>query len=82
MKIIVTLGQLALLCFGASHLAEWRTIPQHTELAVYSLIIIIPSLLTLYYVHFWSASDIQKLTHERRRLEEQAKIDKLKSEAK
>jgi hypothetical protein len=36
-------------------------------------------LITLYYIHFWSVSDIQKLIHERRLLEEQTKIDKLKS---
>jgi hypothetical protein len=39
-------------------------------------------LITLYYIHFWSVSDIQKLIHERRLLEEQTKIDKLKSDAK
>ena len=80
MKIIVTLGQLALLCESAYFVIKYG--PPGNEDVILFLILIIPALITLYYIHFWSVSDIQKLIHERRLLEEQAKIDKLKSEAK
>ena len=81
MKIIVTLGQLALLCASAYLVIEYD-FPNGTEDVIAHLILIIPALITLYYIHFWSVSDIQKLIHERRLLEEQTKIDKLKSDAK
>jgi hypothetical protein len=80
MKIIVTLGQLALLCESAYLVIKYG--PNGNEDVILLLILIIPALITLYYIHFWSVSDIQKLIHERRLLEEQDKIDKLKSGAK
>ena len=81
MKIIVTLGQIALLCLSANILYDGG-FPKTPFEIVILLIIFIPPLITLYYIHFWSVSDIQKLIHERRLLEEQTKIDKLKSDAK
>jgi ABC-type glycerol-3-phosphate transport system permease component len=84
MKIIVTLGQIAVLSFVAYQLYD-RGFPNSTEVQVIYLILTVPALITLYYINFCvidSASEINKLTHERRLLEEQTKIDKLKSDAK
>ena len=81
MKIIVTLSQIALLGLVAYVLYD-QGFPTEPYTIGILLNLSIPPLITLYYIHFWSVSDIQKLIHERRLLEEQTKIDKLKSEAK
>ena len=84
MKIIVTLGQIALLGLGAGALYDLGFPTEPFQIG-FLLTLSIPALITLYYIHFCvidSASEIKKLTHERRLLEEQVKIDKLKSEAK
>lgn len=84
MKIIVTLGQIALLSLAAYQLSI-SGFPDSTKQQIIYLLVTVPALITLYYINFCvidSASEINKLTHERRRLEEQAKIDKLKSDAK
>jgi len=81
MKIIVTLGQISSLFIVAYHLYD-QGFPKEPVVIGILLTLSIPALITLYYIHFWSVSDIQKLIHERRLLEEQTKIDKLKSEAK
>jgi ABC-type glycerol-3-phosphate transport system permease component len=84
MKIIVTLGQISLLCLIAYAFYN-DGFPTEPFAIGILLIIFIPPLITLYYIHFCvidSASEINKLTHERRLLEEQTKIDKLRSEMK
>ena len=84
MKIIVTLGQIALLGLVASVLYD-KGFPTEPFAIGFLLTLSILALITLYYIHFCvidSASEIKKLTHEQRLLEEQVKIDKLKSEAK
>ena len=84
MKIIVTLGQISSLFIVAYHLYD-QGFPKEPVVIGILLTLSIPALITLYYIHFCvidSASEIKKLTHERRLLEEQAKIDKLKSDAK
>jgi len=81
MKIIVTLGQIALLGLGAGALYDLGFPTEPFQIG-FLLTLSIPALITLYYIHFWSVSDIQKLIHERRLLEEQTKINKLKSDAK
>jgi len=81
MKIIVTLGQIAFLCLSAYILYDQGFPKEPVEIGIL-LTLTVPALITLYYIHFWSVSDIQKLIHERRLLEEQTKINKLKSDAK
>jgi hypothetical protein len=81
MKIIVTLAQLTVLCAVAYLLID-NGIPTRDQDLVMFLLLTITPLITLYYIHFWSVSDIRKLMNERRLLEEQAKVDKLKSDTK
>ena len=81
MKIIVTLGQISSLFIVAYHLYDQGFPKEPVEIGIL-LTLTVPALITLYYIHFWSVSDIQKLIHERRLLEEQTKINKLKSDAK
>ena len=84
MKIIVTLAQIAVLSLIAYLLYDGG-FPNRTEVQVFVLLLTVSALITLYYINFCvidSASEINKLTHERRLLEEQTKIDKLKSEDK
>ena len=88
MKIIVTLAQLTVLCAVAYLLIDIGIPTRDQDLVMFLLLTITP-LITLYYIHFWSVSDIRKLMNERRLLEEQAnlleeqaKVDKLKSDTK
>jgi hypothetical protein len=81
MKIIVTLAQLVPLFTMVYALIKFG-IPTRDEQGVMLLLFTIPSLMALYYIHFWSVSDIQKLMNERRLLEEQAKVDKLRPDTK
>jgi hypothetical protein len=85
MKIIVTLAQLTFLCFVAYSLI-YNPPPMNGQGIAISLLFTITPLITLYYIHLRSVSKdtytYLGLVMERRRLEEQAKVDKLKSEDK
>jgi len=85
MKIIVTLAQLTVLCALAYLLID-NGIPTRDRDLVLFLLLTITPLITLYYIHLRSVSKntytYLGLVMERRRLEEQAKVDKLKSDTK
>ena len=85
MKIIVTLAQLTVLCAVAYLLIDIGIPTSDRDLVLFLLLTITP-LITLYYIHLRSVSKntytYLELVMERRRLEEQAKVDKLKSEDK
>ena len=85
MKIIVTLAQLTVLCAVAYLLIDIGIPTRDRDLVLFLLLTITP-LITLYYIHLRSVSKntytYLGLVMERRRLEEQAKVDKLKSEDK
>jgi hypothetical protein len=80
MRGLVLLSQLLLLGWAIFELWD-DGIPRSDEGKAIILIMLIATLSTLYYTLFSERDDYRKLVDERRLLEEQAKIDKLRSDA-